>query len=266
MIRFLSLASGSSGNCYFFTDGAVAFMIDAGVGPRIAQKRLAPYGLTLNDLDFILITHDHIDHIKALGIISSKFSKPIYTTEKLKGALMNHSCTRGKVGGNIKVINTLEETEICGVKVVPFPVPHDATETVGYYIEFGGKKIVIVTDCASVTSEVIEFSEKADVLIFEANYDEEMLANGPYPQLLKIRIANGGSGHLSNTQSAAALKEIYCGRKGELSHVFLCHLSDNNNTQQIAYETVNKALAEVGAEGVRLECLKRGRPSELYEL
>lgn len=267
MIKFLSLASGSSGNCYFFTNGAATFMIDAGVGPRSTQKRLAPYGEELGRLDFILITHDHIDHIKALGIISSKFNKPVYTTDKLKGALMTHSCTRGKLNGNIKTINISEETDICGVKVTPFPVPHDATETVGYFIEFDGKRITLVTDCGSVTEEVLHYSKMADILIFESNYDEAMLENGPYTEALKERIRDRRYGHLSNDNAAEALKEVYLGRTGKLEHVFLCHLSDNNNTPEKAYKIVSEALDEAGATGcTTIDCLKRGKVSQLYEL
>ncbi len=267
MIKFLSLASGSSGNCYFFTNGTATFLIDAGVGPRSTQKRLAPYGEDLAGVDFILITHDHIDHIKALGIISSKFSKPVYTTAKLKGALAAHSCTRGKLGGNIKTINVSEETDICGVKVTPFPVPHDATETVGYFIEFDGKKITLVTDCGSVTDDVLRYSKMADILIFESNYDEDMLEKGSYTAALKARISDPMYGHLSNRQAAAALKEIYSGRTGGLEHIFLCHLSDNNNTPEKAFGSASEALGEVaGAGGTTIVCLRRGKASQLYEL
>lgn len=266
MIKFLSIASGSNGNCYFFTNGITSFLIDAGVGPRSVKKALESHNLSLESIDFILITHDHIDHIKALGILSKKYHKPIYTTKILRGALLHHSITHNYVKGNIQSLDILTTNNICGVKVVPFPVPHDATETVGYYIEFDNKKIVIVTDCGEVTENVIKFSKKADILIFETNYDDEMLISGSYSESLKARISESHHGHLSNLNASEALKKIYLEKEGELSHIFLCHLSANNNTPELALASVNNALKSVGATSseILIVALLRGVPSNLY--
>lgn len=268
MIKFLSLASGSSGNCYFFTNGETSFMIDAGVGPRSSQKILSEHKLSLADLDFILVTHDHIDHIKALGIISLKFSKPVYTTQALAESFTSHFCTKNRVRGNLHVLGKMVENEICGVKVTPFPVPHDATETVGYFIEFDGRRITLVTDCGSVTEEVLEFAKRADTLIFESNYDCRMLECGPYTPSLKRRITDPRYGHLSNDQAAAALQDIYRDRSGRMDHLFLCHISGNNNTPELALRCVADALSSIGAtsEKIKVECLRRGKASPLYVL
>lgn len=268
MIKFLSLASGSSGNCYFFTNGEISFMIDAGVGPRSSQKALSEHNLSLADLDFILVTHDHIDHIKALGIISSKFSKPVYTTQALTDSFAGHFCTKERIRGNLHVLGKMVENDVCGVKVTPFPVLHDATETVGYFIEFDGRRIALVTDCGSVTEEVSDFAKMADILIFESNYDCRMLECGPYYPSLKKRITDPRFGHLSNDQAAAALKEIYVGRTGRLDNIFLCHISGINNTPELALNCVANALSEVGAtsDKIRIECLRRGKASPLYVL
>jgi len=268
MIKFISLASGSSGNCYYFTNGKVTFLIDAGVGPRSAKKILEEHGLSLQSIDFILVTHDHIDHIKALGIIAEKFNKPVYATQKLIDSFENHSCTRGRLWGRVKAIDVLQQTEVEGVTFTPFPVPHDAAQTVGYFIEFDGKKITLVTDCASVNEYVIKYSKKADTLIFETNYDEKMLAEGSYPQDLKERISDSETGHLSNREAAESIQKIYAERKGSLDHIFLCHLSDNNNTPELARNCVATALAKIGVkkESVVLDCLIRGHASKLYSL
>src|SRR5574344_292451 len=268
MIKFISLASGSSGNCYYFTNGSVSFMIDAGVGPRSAKKTLEEHSLSLQDVDFILVTHDHIDHIKALGLIAEKYNKPVYATKILKNSFEVHSCTRGRRNGRVNEIQILKMTEVYGVKFTPFPVPHDASETVGYYIEFDGKKITLVTDCGSVNENVIKYSEKADTLIFETNYDEKMLAEGSYPKDLQERISSPDTGHLSNRDAAKALQKIYMEKEGAIDHIFLCHLSDNNNTPELARCCVSKALDEIGVkkESVVLDCLIRGHASKLYSL
>lgn len=266
MIKFLSISSGSNGNCYYFSNGSVSFLIDAGVGPRTVKKVLGEHDLALEDVDFILVTHDHIDHIKALGIISEKYSKPVYTTKLLKGALLKHTITRNALKGNIHTIKILEENDINGVKVTPFVVPHDATETVGYFIEFDNKNITLVTDCGEITSDVIRFSRQADILIFETNYDEQMLKNGPYPEFLKKRIGESHHGHLSNAIAAEALKDIYMNKERSLDYLFLCHLSEYNNTPDLAKKTVTEALASAGAkpEDILVIPLLRGVPSLLY--
>ena len=267
MVSFLSLSSGSSGNCYFFTDGKTTFLIDAGVGPRTCARKLSEYGFSLGDVDFILVTHDHTDHIKALGVISSRYSKPVYTTVPLKEALMRNICTVGKLKGNVHTLEPDIAQDICGVWVTAFRVPHDATDAVGYSIVFGGRNITIVTDCGKFSDNILNYAVLADTLILESNYDSKMLEEGDYTPILKYRIRSG-AGHLSNSESAAALKSIYCGRKGLLQQVFLCHLSDNNNTPALALESARKALEEAGAgkDEVFLINLPRGKASPLYSL
>ncbi len=266
MIRFLSISSGSNGNCYYFTNGNTSFLIDAGIGPRRVKKALLEHQLLLEDIDFILVTHDHIDHIKALGIISDKYKKPVYATKTLKGALLHHSITREALKGNIKIIKILEPNKIEDVVVTPFIVPHDASETVGFHIEFDNKNITLVTDCGEVTHDVLKFSKKADILIFETNYDEKMLKDGPYPDFLKKRIGESHHGHLSNFAAAEAIKEIYQNRERKLDYLFLCHLSEFNNTPDLAKQTVTEALISAGAnrDEVLVVPLLRGEPSKLY--
>lgn len=263
MIRFLSLSSGSSGNCYYFSDGKVSFLVDAGVGPRTCAKKLSENGASLQDVDFILVTHDHSDHIKALGIVSSKYHKPVYATQALSNALYNSIYTRGKLGGSLHAINVGLEEDICGVKVCAFEVSHDATQTVGYHICLDGKTITIITDCGRMTPQIAEYAKKADILILESNYDEKMLEEGDYTYILKERI-RGGSGHLSNAEAAAALKEIWKEKKASLSHIFLCHLSDNNNTPELALKCSGEALSQIGADSCVLRALPRGKASEMY--
>ena len=265
MIKFLSLSSGSSGNFYFFTDGKVSFLIDAGVGPRVCAKKLSENGFSLRQVDFILVTHDHIDHIKALGIISSKYSKPIYTTEILKNALLGSICSRGLSGANFHILVPGKEETVCGVKITSFEVSHDATQTLGYCLELDGKTITLVTDCGAMTDEILTYASRADALVIESNYDRRMLDDGPYPFILKERIRNG-YGHLSNNQTAKALEDIFKVRSGSLRHIFLCHLSDNNNTPELALESALKALEKAGdsSKDTFLNALPRGKASPVY--
>ena len=267
MISFLSLSSGSSGNCYFFTDGAVSFLVDAGVGPRTCAKKLSEHGFSLSQVDFILITHDHIDHIRALGIISSKYSKPVYTTKSLAEALANNVCTRGRLGGNLHLIRPGKAEQICGVGVLAFEVPHDATQTVGYHLCMDGRRITIITDCGRMSEPLMEYVLRSDTLILESNYDDRMLDEGPYTQMLKDRI-RGGSGHLSNAEAAQVIVSALKDRIGSLEQIFLCHLSDNNNTPQAALESVRTVLDKAGFpdEPSLLEALPRGKVSKLYRL
>ena len=263
-VKFISLASGSSGNCYFFSNGVVSFVIDFGIGLRTARKRLAEYNMKLEDIDFVLVTHDHIDHIKHLGTFAEKFSKPVYATESLHNALSNHFATRGKLTSSRVYIESEKEFCFNDVSITPFQVPHDGTDNYGYFINMSGVKIVVATDVGRVNSSLIKYASISNHLIFESNYDRTMLEEGPYRKSLIDRISNG-KGHLSNDETANAIKEFY---HREIKSLLLCHLSANNNTPARAIETAGMALLEVGAiPGVDLllECLPRGSASKLYQ-
>lgn len=263
MVKFFSLSSGSNGNCYYIGNEETGLLIDAGIGPRTIKKRLMEYGVTMDNVDFILVTHDHIDHIKGVGMVAQKYSKPVYATAKLHASLDNHPCTRCRLSGCVRRTAPGEPSTYKGVTFTPFVVPHDATETVGYHIDFYGVKFTFLTDLGSVTDDVIRYCSDSQVVIFESNYDLDMLLGGPYTPELKVRIVQG-QGHLSNEQAASAVKR-FC-HKG-LSHLFLCHLSENNNTPAIAYNCIAKALRSIGVEPgkeIELVTLPRRSISELY--
>lgn len=264
MVKFFSLSSGSNGNCYYIGNEETALLIDAGIGPRTIKKRLAECGESIDSVEFILVTHDHIDHIKGLGVISEKYFKPVYATETLHKSLDNHPCTRCRLSGNVRKTVAGVESSYKGVKFIPFVVPHDATETVGYFIDFYGVKFTFLTDLGEVTDDVIKYCKMSEVVIFESNYDLDMLLGGSYSPELKVRIMQG-KGHLSNEQAASALKRIY---HKELKHIFLCHLSENNNTPDAAFKCISKGLKSINVEvgvDVELDCLPRRIPSGIYE-
>lgn len=263
MVKFFSLSSGSNGNCYYIGNDESGLLIDAGIGPRTIKKRLAEHDIRIESVDFILVTHDHIDHIKGLGLVAEKFHKPVYATERLHQSLDNHPCTRCRLKGCVRKTAPGEASTYKGITFVPFIVPHDATETVGYHIDFYGVKFTFITDIGDVTDEVVEYCRKSNVVIIESNYDLDMLLEGPYTPELKVRIMQG-HGHISNSQAASAVKRFY--NKG-ITHIFLCHLSENNNTPQKALGCIEKALVSAGAivgKDVNLTALPRRELSAMY--
>ena len=259
MVNFISLSSGSNGNCYYFTNGSISFLIDLGIGIRTAKKRLSEAGLSIESVNFLLVTHDHFDHIMSVGTYTQRYSRPVYTTERIHQALRRNFCTTGRIGAFARVLKEDETEQICGVSVTPFEVPHDATQTVGYHIVFDGVRITVMTDLGDVTDAAVRYASDCDRLIVESNFDVDMLLSGPYPKQLKERILQG-HGHLSNDQTSHLLK---CLVHKDLKGIYLCHLSANNNTPQIAYESAKKTLGSIGSQAF-LYCLPRSSASELF--
>ncbi len=253
---FISLSSGSSGNSYYIGNNDVSFIIDAGIGARTIKKRLSEYNINIQSVDFILVTHDHSDHIRYLTSVARCFHKPVVATELLFKALSSHPHVIGDLAGFKKVIEKEIPFIFKDVSITAFEVPHDASENLGYFIDFMGEKFTFVTDLGRVTSRVLDFCRISNHIIIESNYDQSMLDNGNYPDYLINRI-KGGRGHLSNFETSEALKLIV--HRG-IKNIFLCHLSDNNNTPELAYRTSYSSLSEIGVkvgEEINLYCLPR---------
>ena len=277
MLKFLSLSSGSCGNCYFLTDGQAGIMIDAGVSLRRLKRILTDRGFGLDSFQAILVTHDHLDHIRHLGAWCKHLSKPVYATGILHDALRFHSFTRDWISPCRRVLGECPETlhllpgmeEGDCPRISHFVVPHDATQTVGYFIEWKDVKFFLMTDAGRVTEEALEYASKADTVVFESNYDTGMLFGGPYPHDLKMRICKG-NGHLSNDECAEAMRRIW---HPGLKNIFLCHLSENNNTPELAFEATADVLRSIDAGGglnakllTNLQTLPRTRPSLIFSL
>lgn len=268
MPRFMSLSSGSCGNCYYLeyedASGKHAIIIDAGVSLRRLKKILSDNGLDENSFSAILVTHDHMDHIRSLASYCKKLQKPVYATATLHSAMAAHSFGSPFLGQCRKDLVENEWNEICGFKVRYFIVPHDATQTVGYYIIAGDHKFVIMTDIGRMTDEALQFASEADTVVVESNYDMDMLISGPYTHELKMRICQG-HGHLSNDECAFAIRQFW---HDGLRNIFLCHLSDHNNTPELAYVSALEALRQLGVEDgtVNLRALPRQTPSGMIIL
>ncbi len=264
MTQFLSLSSGSNGNCYYIGNDEMGFLIDVGIGGRTIKKRLLEKDIPLDRISFVLVSHDHIDHIRGLGSFIERMHIPVLMTSKLHFALDNHFCTRGCLGGCVHEVSLDNEFEWSGIKITPFEVPHDATQTVGYYIDFFGEKFTFMTDLGAPTSNAVKYASMASHLIVESNYDFDMLISGSYTQELKMRIMQG-HGHLSNDQSSDLVKAAY---HPGLKDLYLCHLSENNNTPHIAYSHMEMVLESIGLKvgrDINLCCLPRHQASELFE-
>lgn len=264
MLRFFSLSSGSCGNCYYLGTEEHGIIIDAGVSLRRVKKVFPENGIDMGTVNGVLVTHDHLDHIRFLGSFCKRLHMPAYMTGTVGKALARHPVTASSTAGYAEYIPDDGTLELPGMSVRCFEVPHDATQTVGYSIETAGHRFVIMTDIGRMTDEAAEYASKADTLVIESNYDMDMLMSGSYPYELKMRIVQG-CGHLSNDECASALKRVV---HPGLRNIFLCHLSENNNTPEKAYEASSRALSEAGVEkgSIHLRCLPRRYPSPVFFL
>ena len=278
MLKFLSLSSGSCGNCYFLSDGKSGLLIDAGVSVRRLKKALMEHGLGTDSFQAVLVTHDHLDHIRHLGSYCKHLKKPVYATSTLHEALAHHTFTRDYITDFRQMLPDGEPLRICLCGETPeselplvshFIVPHDATQTVGYFIEWSGVRFFLMTDAGRVTDEAIEYARKADAVVFESNYDSGMLIGGPYTHELKMRICQG-NGHLSNDECASAIHRFW---HPGLKNLFLCHLSENNNTPSLAFDSAAEALRSIRIDTgltakdiTNLQTLPRTHASQMFVL
>ena len=265
-MKFISFGSGSSGNCYYLQDEdkGNAILIDAGVGIRKLKKYFREYDINAQTIQGILVTHDHADHIKSLGTLSNELGIPVYATALVHQGIQRLHGAFKKVAPT-SIVNIDKETEfyITDFCVNAFSVPHDASENVGYSVRLGDDVFTLMTDIGAPTDIVKQKIRQTHHLVVESNYDEEMLRRGPYSQFLKDRIRSG-TGHISNHQTAQLLLETL---HPDIKHVWLCHLSEENNHPELARKTIELELRSCGIiAGVdfQFDVLKRQIPSGPY--
>ena len=262
-LQFQSFGSGSSGNCYFIGNSQCGILIDAGIGVRTIRKNLRNIGLDFENIWGVFVTHDHADHIKAVGPMGEKHRIPIYTTKKVHEGIHRSYCVTEKLYSSKKHIEKGETVEVGEFKITAFSVSHDSTDSVGYTVEYKEKRFTFATDLGYVCEDVAMHLTQADYMVLESNYDEQMLKNGPYPVQLQNRIT-AQTGHLSNDQAGIFLSKNYNKRT---KYIFLCHLSRENNSPELAYSTMENYLAKnqiLVEKDVNLVVLNRLQPSELY--
>ncbi|MCQ2086377.1 MAG: MBL fold metallo-hydrolase [archaeon] len=236
------LASGSDGNCTVVRYEGNALMIDSGLSFRATKSLMAVNGIDERELKGILVTHEHIDHIRSVQVVSKKLNLPIICNQNTFDA--------SHFGDNPHVrISMMNPLGIIGVKVTALPTSHDAVEPCAYFVEAENKKVLVATDMGRVTCQIERALLDADVALVESNYDRDMLETGPYPYLLKRRI-DSDKGHLCNITSGEIIKKTITDRRRK---IFLAHLSKKNNTPDIARETVSNIS---GIRRMDLDCLE----------
>ncbi len=231
-MRFASLGSGSSGNALVVEAGATRVLLDCGFGLREVLGRLARRGLLAEQLDAILVTHEHDDHAGGVAKLGRKFGIPVYLTYGTCIAM-----GRGALRG-VHIIDSHTPFALGDLEIHPYPVPHDAREPAQFIFSDGRHRLGVLTDTGSSTPHIERMLSGLDALVLECNHDLELLMNGAYPYVLKQRIA-GRYGHLANHAAAQLLAAVDCSR---LQHLVAAHLSQENNSPELAGEAMAAAL------------------------
>ena len=243
--RFCSLSSGSSGNSQYIETGGMKILVDAGLSGKKIQNLLTSVDVDPSEIDCILVTHEHGDHVKGAGILSRRFNIPIYANEKTWEAMEEEL---GKLKDeNIKIFNTNSDFEIGDLGILPFNIYHDAAEPVGYNFYNKNKKISVITDTGCIDDQIKKHIKNSNLLMIESNHDENMLRMGSYPWFLKKRVS-GELGHLSNEDAGNIVSDALSGKNEK---ILLGHLSRENNFPELAHQTVSNILNEKGIDVCR---------------
>lgn len=266
MMRMCSIASGSSGNCIYIGSDSTHLLVDAGISGKKIEEGVGAIGLKPSELDGILITHEHADHIAGLGVLSRKYHLPIYATGETI-AEIKKSKSLGKLEEELfHEIENQDSFSIKDIRVGTVPISHDAVNPVAYRFQCEGRKMAVMTDLGTYDERIVDFLQKTDVLLLESNHDIRMLEVGPYPFYLKKRIL-GNRGHLCNEVSGQLLSKVL---HDDLKAVLLGHLSRENNLPELAYETVRLEITNSStpykADDFRILVASRSEKSDLIEV
>ena len=245
-MKFSSLGSGSKGNGTLVCGNDQLLLIDCGFSIRETEKRLQRLGVKASQIDAVLVTHEHSDHIKGVGPLARKFNLPVYMTA---------GTARNRALGDIPSLHIIHDYRpffIKELQIIPVAVPHDAIEPAQYIFEIGEKRLGLLTDLGNISSHVESQYINCDALILEANHDPLMLESGPYPKLLKDRVG-GDWGHLSNRQASEFLQRI---DKSRLQCLVVAHISQQNNSVQLAQQAFSQCHKEI--DQVIYACQEQG--------
>lgn len=236
-IKIFALGSGSKGNCTLITDGKTKLLLDAGLNPNVIVKKLNMLGYALNDIDGLLITHEHDDHVRSVEAFSPFL--PIYShPDTLEQVVKRHPIP-------LKHLMEIEETDLSigTLDVTPFAVSHDAAHPYGYSVRDWESKFTYITDTGYISKGMMKAARGSGIVMLESNHDRELLLRGKYPEYLKRRILSE-RGHLSNEESACAAFDLLC---NGTDRIILAHISENNNLPELAYWTTKNYLRGKGA-------------------
>ncbi len=238
---FINIASGSKGNCTIVSSNNTSLMIDNGLNIRTLEERARTSNIDLGKINALIVTHEHFDHIRGISAFVSKYHIPVYC----------HAASR--YGLDAKALAYVQNTdmdlpfEIGDIAIAPFRLPHDSNYNLGYRLSDGKKIVTVATDLGCMNDAIFSNLEKSDLVMLESNHDVQMLKNGTYPYPLKQRIL-GKNGHLSNDECADTILKL---SKAGTKHFVLAHLSQDNNTPELAFECTEKTLDKQGVkEGV----------------
>ncbi len=262
MFNFCSLYSGSSGNSLFVETENTKVLIDAGVSCKKIETALKDINIDPKELNGILVTHEHIDHVQSLGSFSKKFDIPVFVNQETLDAM---PVQRDKIAEkNINLFKVNDKFEVGDLLVKPFSIPHDAANPCGFSVYKGDKKISVATDVGHMTNSIVKSMEESLFVLLEANYDPEVLRCSPYPYSLKTRIA-GPIGHLPNEMAGKTLTYLL---QSGLKNAMLGHLSKESNFPELAYQTVlDELLAKEGnTDKLSLSVAARDKHSKIIEI
>ena len=236
-MKIVVLQSGSSGNCTYVESGPVRLLFDAGISGRQAEQALFESGQQIREVDALLISHDHRDHTRSLGVFQRKFGLPVYVT---RGTL-TVAAGKERLGKLTDVRHFVagRSIEIGDVRIETIPTPHDAVDGVAFVVDDGKTRVGVMTDLGYVFSGLREAVASLDAVVLESNHDADMLAVGPYPESLKRRI-RGQGGHLSNSEAA----DVLAAGKDRLLWACLAHLSEENNDPELALRAHRRVLGD----------------------
>lgn len=275
-INFISFGSGSSGNCCYIGTSEGGLVIDAGVAVDKVEKILAANGVKMSHVKGLLLTHDHSDHTRyAYTMVRTYRHMRLFCTPRvLNGLLRRHNISKRIKEYHESIFKEIP-FRLAGFGITAFDVPHDGTDNMGFSISYSGRNFVVATDLGSINERADHYMRQADYLVIESNYDADMLEHGRYPEYLKARIRTA-NGHMDNVATAAYLRQLATKR---LREVWLCHLSQDNNTPELALDASRRALAAAGLTvggpddtlfdrqaDVRLAALPRFEPTRWYVL
>ncbi len=267
-LSFVSLSSGSCGNCGLLTYKDTSILIDAGVGIRKFLQVIRDEAIDISKVKAILITHDHADHTRSAVRLAHKYQWRIYAAPYVARALLYHRYASPELSAYLKSVEVGSTIEIGAMQIRSFEVPHDATQNVGYAIDTPQGRFTLITDIGEVTPTIITEIQSAKYLVFESNYDRELLQTGPYPYILKARIS-GGEGHISNEEAANTLAQHLTSTTKFLA---LCHLSGHNNRPDLALQTLQDTIRNYKREEelltgtLQITILKRNECSPIFQL
>lgn len=262
MFNFCSLYSGSTGNSLYVQTEHSKILIDAGESAKKISNALSLYGIDISQLDAILVTHEHSDHVKGLGTISKKYGIPVYANSETWNAMPDQKSKISDEFQNVFSINS--PFEIGDLKIHPFSIPHDAANPCGFNIFQSNKKISIATDLGHITESIVHNLEGSSFALLESNYDPNTLRCSSYPYSLKRRIS-GPNGHLSNNETGKLISLLI---KSGLNSVMLGHLSKENNFPELAYKTVVEEIIynNYSENSISIGVAKRDCPSKLIDI